>query len=232
MRTECKPYYLPLRNYDEMRGGLRLGDIIFTRDESRVSRGIRAGTCGEFSHVGAVLWDTMLDNIDRVICVESLSNGPQFSFLSDILWRFNKPGGHVVIARPKGFDAGLQFKRALLDGRFKPYDWSGALRSALPWGLHDLELEKLFCSEYVALAFQASGHFKELDDRVINPSGVTPADLWRWDMWYKAYELRLDEGTSGALYVSQHNTLRFPLVQRGRWFWKHTASLAVPSNGG
>ena len=205
--------------YNNIRSELKLGDVVFTRDSSIVSKTIRAATCSGVSHVGAVLWNTLLDT-DRVICVESQAYGPQFTFMSDLLERYRK--GHVFVARPMAAFSRTRFTANMINVHHSEYDWRGAGLSWLPWVLTKDNSSKFFCSELVACAMSKAGSLY----RYVNASRVTPGDLLRWKIWAWIKEIRFLKGT--GIELPDFNTLSVPYVNRGRWFWKTQVSLAQP----
>jgi uncharacterized protein YycO len=151
-------------------------DVILSTSPTATSRGIRATTCGSYSHAILALYDGR--------CVEAVpEKGVRIILLSDAL----EDATYATLYRHKFMDvesAGLVCSSAKKQARLgKKYDKVGAARSGVSSGcggvlrgtktglivelLHDAthngkHAEKFFCSELVAYAFE------EADMRILD----------------------------------------------------------------
>ncbi|MGB0522417.1 MAG: hypothetical protein ACPGJS_05625 [Flammeovirgaceae bacterium] len=186
--------YPKVINYDNIRHTLRVGDIILFAGAYVESRMIRFFSGGKASHVGIVLKTEYDEAIGRHM-VEILEanhdtaypdlNGVILTHLSDRL-PFYK-GDIWLLPLNEEFRKLLDmdaFDRFLRGEMGKEYDmatrWKSAIDFLDKFGLsHNEEnLQQYFCSELVAAAFKVAGGLPH-----INPSEVSPADVYQWDIY-------------------------------------------------
>lgn len=91
---------LDVKPYEELRAGIRSGDLMFVSGDYLVSKTIQHFTDSPWSHVGILL---RLGDIDRVLLLESVDDmGVRFAPLSKYLrdYENGQPyGGRIVLAR-------------------------------------------------------------------------------------------------------------------------------------
>ena len=172
--------------YQTIRESLRTGDIVLFSGDSFVSRLIRLGTPGPWSHVGMVI---VLPGIERVMLWESttlskikdlktgkLMSGVQLVWLSEKIRDYN---GRVAIRKletpiqiqPKRF--GEVAKE--LHGRPYEDDWCDLIKAAWdgPWGDNVPDLDSVFCSELTAATLKRLNVMEDVQP----DSEYTPADF-------------------------------------------------------
>ncbi len=160
-------------------------DVILTTSPTTTSRGIRATTCGSYSHAILALYDGQ--------CIEAVPGDGVYDLpLSQAL----RLATHATLYRHKFMDtesAGLVCSIAL-EQKPKKYDKIGAARSGVSSGcsgifrgtkpglmvelLHDVahkgkHAEKFFCSELIAYAFeQADMRLLDLPFHAVSPRAI------------------------------------------------------------
>lgn len=185
-------------NYQNIRHLLRSGDIVLFAGAYAESKMIRFFSGGSASHVGIVL-NTRHDAVSGQKVVEVLEanhdeyypelNGVVLSRLSDRI-PFYK--GDIWILRLKeAFREMLDFEifeDFLMGEMGKEYDmatrWKSAIDTFDQLGFSDNkeDLQQYFCSELVAAAYKKAGGLPQ-----INPSEITPADIYRWDIYEELF---------------------------------------------
>jgi uncharacterized protein YycO len=160
-------------------------DVILTTSPTTTSRGIRATTCGAYSHAILALFDGL--------CIQAM---PVEGVYDLPLSRALDGATHATLYRHKFMDvesAGLVCSIAL-EQRPKKYDKIGAARSGVSSGcggilrgtkpglmvelLHDVthngkHAEKFFCSELIAYAFEeADMRLLDLPFHAVSPRAI------------------------------------------------------------
>lgn len=180
--------------YKDARKIMSPGDIIAFGGNGFISDMIKFVTNGSVSHVGVIL-QTSIPTLEGVFInqiIESTSIGDGFAGV-----QINRMSDHIrdydgdiwclpLTTRIKeDFDQGMFFS-FMLDQVGKKYDAPQAIGSALDFIPDNREnLDKLFCSELVAAAFEKVGIIKE-----INASEQTPADICNFDIFGEPYQLK------------------------------------------
>ena len=172
----------PLVPYQEIRGSLRTGDMVFCSGTYFFSKAIRLITKSVWSHVGLIYKD---DFLDRIFILESetmigVRLAPLSKYLKDYHGRRKPYRGRMFVARlePEAEEAAL--KKAIsfgMDQLTKPYDNWEILRIAVRilFGLGRKSRDrKYICSELVYEAFHKAGVEFPYNNRSISPD-----DLWK-----------------------------------------------------
>lgn len=172
--------HLPVADYQEIRGQLSSGDLIFCSGEYLMSKAIRCVTHSYWSHVGIVF---RFGSIDRVLLLESVEDaGVRFAPLSKYLsdYQDGRPyQGHIAIARVDGLAPGqLKFlAKSGLDLLTQPWGWAIAVYILFRLFFNRLrrpESRSFLCSELVARCFAAAG----ITFRAGKKRYVSPGDIW------------------------------------------------------
>jgi hypothetical protein len=172
---------LPVVPYDQVRGVLRTGDLLFCSGSYFFSHLIQRFTRSVWSHVGIIYRD---ERLQRVFVLESETGigvrlAPLSKYLRDYHGRRRPYRGQVVAARvttPLDDAALSRVISAGMDELTKPYDNWEILRIALRILLrvsrraHD---RKYICSELVELCYRQAGVRFKLQDNF-----VSPIDIW------------------------------------------------------
>lgn len=181
-----------LEDYSDVRHEMKPGDLICFGGMGWVSKLIKWRTRSNISHVGVVA--KVNDKHDRVMVMESTSlNGRKGVQMNRLSKRVEQYNGHVwwfpLSDRTReSFDV-QKFWEFLWEQDGKSYDfWQAPMSATLFWAREDFG--KLFCSELVAGAYEASGILPD-----INASEITPDDLARMRMYRRGYtQIRLHDG--------------------------------------
>jgi cell wall-associated NlpC family hydrolase len=173
---------LPVAGYDEVRSGLRSGDLVFCSGSYVFSGLIQRFTRSVWSHVGIVYIDR---HLDRVFILESETGigvrlVPASKYLRDYHGRRRPYRGQLVVARVHpdlGDDAVRQAVSYGMDLLTKPYDNGEILRIAMRIlfrrGRRTRD-RKFICSELVDECFRVAGvRFQRADNY------ISPDDIWR-----------------------------------------------------
>lgn len=176
--------------YTDARKTMKPGDVLAFGGEGFLSDAIKFVTGCPASHVGVVL-QTNIPTLEGHIInqiIESTSIGGGFAGV-----RINRVSDHIrdykgeiwCLPLARKFDQGMFFS-FLLDQVGKKYDAPQALGSALDFIPDNREdLDRLFCSELIAAAFEKVGIIGE-----INASEQTPADICNMGIFGEPYQLK------------------------------------------
>lgn len=174
---------LDVLNYEDLRAGIRSGDLMFASGDYLVSKTIQQVTDSPWSHVGILL---RFDRLDRVLLLESVEDmGVRLVPLSKYLVDYDngKPyRGRVVLARCGGVSKGgiEELARFGIDELTRPYDREeiAAIVARIALGLGRRRQNRAYiCSELVYECFDKAG--KEF---AYNRLGfISPEDIWRDD---------------------------------------------------
>lgn len=174
--------------YDDIRGSLNTGDLVFFAGKSLFSSAIKLGTLCKWSHVGMVLnipeyqflavWESTPVGDIKDLISNTPKKGVQLVPLSD---RVQKYSGSVAVRRLQGGSLGdgaldrLMGLRLKLRNRAYEQEKIELLKAAYdgPLGANREDLSSVFCSELVAEAYQALALLPE--DKPSNE--YTPADF-------------------------------------------------------
>jgi hypothetical protein len=186
-----------MKTYEEIRHLMGVGDCIAFGGSGIISETIKAVTGCNVSHVGAIYDPKMylLDGQRVVQVIESTSLGEGFAGV-----KFNRLSDHVKYydgemwwlqmsdhARKK-LDVAV-YMTFMLQQIDKPYDTPQAIGSALDFIPDNREdLDKIFCSELLAGAYEKAGILGE-----INASEQTPADVCKFWFWNKPVQFKGEE---------------------------------------
>lgn len=172
------------KRYSDIRDKIQPGDLIAFGGMGWASKIIKWKTGSNVSHVGVA--SHMNDKHGRMMIMESTSldgkKGVQMNRLSKRVEQYN---GHVwwfpLSEEARKKLSLVAFWKFLWAQDGKKYDYLQAPMSAtLFWAREDFG--KLFCSELVAGAYEASGILPN-----INASEITPDDLCRMKIYRKHY---------------------------------------------
>ena len=161
-----------IKNYQDVRGDLRSGDLLLCSGQAVFSKVIQKATGSDWSHVGFLYW---LPSIDRLMVMESVESVgvrtvPLSKYFSDY-GNDSKPyTGKLLIARHEGFDSATPAALQRL-GQFAaeyfsyPYDGdeiarisARILKGTLGFTNNVVKRDKEFiCSEYVWECYKAVG---------------------------------------------------------------------------
>ena len=178
-KTEIKR--LPLIPYEDVRGLLRTGDLVFCSGSYFFSRAIQTFTNSVWSHVAIVYRD---DRLERVFMLESETGVgvrlvPLSKYLRDYHGRRKPYRGQIVVARLMTPIEENAMRRAIsygMDELSKPYDNFEILRIATRIMFRigrKTNDRKYVCSELVESCYRkADVHFK------LKNNYVSPWDLW------------------------------------------------------
>ncbi|WP_343561584.1 hypothetical protein [Kiloniella sp. b19] len=179
-----------MTTYDDLRPGLKTGDIVLFAGESLFSKAIRFVTRSQWSHVGmvikierwnlALLWESTTPSDAKDIEGGTVTNGVQLVALSS---RVQSYKGKIAIRQlnksisDEQIDRLAAFRESVKGRKFEK-DALELVRAAMDnTFLGDEEGEDLssfFCSELIAESYQAMGLLQEGD----KPSNeFTPADF-------------------------------------------------------
>ncbi len=172
----------PAVSYEEIRGSLRTGDIVFCSGTYFFSKAIRLFTKSVWSHVGIIYRD---DFLDRIFILESetligVRLAPLSKYLKDYHGRRRPYRGRMFVARLEPDVAEEVQKKAIsygMDQLTKPYDNWEILRIAfrIAFGIGRKSRDrKYICSELVYEAFHKAGVEFSYHNRSISPD-----DLWK-----------------------------------------------------
>jgi hypothetical protein len=175
----------PLREYSEIRGSLKTGDLLFASGNYFFSRLIRRVTRSYWSHVGIIYVDPALE---RVLLLESVESfGVRFAPLSKYTCDYSGDGrpydGELVIASVDGVES-QQIKAALrhgLDQLTDPYDRGEVFRILARMVLGRMnrfrqDVHAYICSELVHECFLAPHAQVKLG--MASRGYVCPGDIW------------------------------------------------------
>lgn len=176
--------------YKEVRNQMKPGDLLAFGGDGVISNIIKVTTNSPVSHVGVILQSNIptLDGyfINQVIESTSLEDGfagVKINRVSDHIRDYD--GSIWWYPMNKEFDQGVFFS-FLLDQVGKPYDAPQAILSAIDFVPDSKEdLDKLFCSELIAAAYEQVGIIGE-----INASEQTPVDVCNMDIFDNPISLR------------------------------------------
>jgi cell wall-associated NlpC family hydrolase len=173
---------LPKTPYEEVRGHLQSGDIVFCSGTYFFSGLIQKFTGSVWSHCGIIYRD---EHLGRVFVLESetligVRLAPLSKYLRDYHGRNRPYRGRIVIGRltpppgPEGVRAAVSFG---MDELTKPYDnWEIAriaMRILFRRG-RKVRDRKYICSELVYECFRRAGVVFRFHNRSISPD-----DIWR-----------------------------------------------------
>jgi hypothetical protein len=177
---------LPSHNYNELRHGIRSGDILLCSGNSAMSNIIQKATGSIWSHVAFIL---RLDFIDRILvleCVESI--GVRAIPLRNYVVDYNGTGrgypGKVLLARHHDVkqEKIINLSKTALDLLGYPYNTQEILRIAARISMHalggkfnpdPLTGREFICSEYAYVCFKSIGVSIEFNQLGF----VAPADF-------------------------------------------------------
>lgn len=172
----------PITNYEDIRGQLLSGDLVFCSGNYAFSKAVRWVTDSCWSHVGIVF---CLNGLDRVLLLESVEDmGVRFAPLSKYIddYQDGKPySGSIAIARVNGLKANDMkiVAKTGLDLLTKPWGWGIVLFFILGRLLfnriHRPESRGYLCSELVVRCFSAIGIVFKFG----NKQFVSPGDIWQ-----------------------------------------------------
>jgi hypothetical protein len=185
-------------DYADVRHQMQPGDVIAFSGKAHLPEFIKWATCSTVSHVGVIFQSRLLIEGERQhqIMESTLLNGFLGVITSRLDDRIESYEGSVwwlplseTVRRKMDLE---KFQTFLLQQEGKPYDVPQAIKSALDTQedhpllgqvTHNIEdFSKLFCSELVAAALEASGAISHL-----NASEVTPIDLCRFAIYKPDY---------------------------------------------
>jgi len=167
---------MQVRNYPDIRDSLKTGDIVLYSGKGAISTGIKWSTFSRWSHVAMIL---NLEDYDFLALWEpatlgetksSGSNEPRkgvkLTPLSDIV---SCHSGEMVVRRLRGVTLNgvdmqrLMRFRAEIKGRRYDQGQLALIGSAYvgPFGLNDIDLTSLFCSQLLAETYQQLGLLSE-----------------------------------------------------------------------
>ena len=172
----------PLVPYEQLRGELRTGDLMFCSGSYLFSRAIQRFTRSVWSHVGIVYKD---DALQRLFVLESETGigvrlAPVSKYLRDYHGRRRPYRGEIMVARVQPEVDRDRVHKAIsfgMDELTKPYDNSEILRIMLRILLRVSRRtrdRKYICSELVFECFRQAGVSFRLADRFVSPD-----DIWR-----------------------------------------------------
>ena len=172
----------PLVPYEQLRGELRTGDLMFCSGSYLFSRAIQRFTRSVWSHVGIVYKD---DALQRLFVLESETGigvrlAPVSKYLRDYHGRRRPYRGEIMVARVQPEVDRERVHRAIsfgMDELTKPYDNSEILRIMLRILFRVSRRtrdRKYICSELVFECFRQAGVSFRLADRFVSPD-----DIWR-----------------------------------------------------
>ena len=192
---------LKYKEYSDIRGSMRRGDVIAFGGKEIVSTIVKGATSSKsVTHVGIVVQSEYRkfddDNDEREIIVRIMESG--------------KSDGNTCIVenllskRVENYNGAMWWLRlredirdnfdsfAFIDFVFlqqgRPYDLPQAIRAAIDFAdesgltLNEENFSKLFCSEFVAAALERAGVLK-----CINASEVTPIELCQFQIYDPCY---------------------------------------------
>ncbi|MDR8389522.1 hypothetical protein NC796_00140 [Aliifodinibius sp. S!AR15-10] len=217
------------KEYPEVRGQMKPGDIIAFSGKANFSELIKWATRAPVSHVGIILQSKLLvDNVpqsgyfNQIIESTSLDgfSGVSISRLSDRIETYN--GGIWWLPLSDEVRSKLNFEafyNFLLHQEKKPYDTPQAVKSALDAldnvpllsaATHNVEdFSKFFCSELAAAALEKGGAIGS-----INSAEVTPIDLCMFSIYQKDYYLLkyivdkdMDKDMEKATHIRAYNSI-------------------------
>lgn len=172
----------PLVPYEQLRGELRTGDLMFCSGSYLFSRAIQRFTRSVWSHVGIVYKD---DALQRLFVLESETGigvrlAPVSKYLRDYHGRRRPYRGEIMVARVQPEVDRDRVHKAIsfgMDELTKPYDNSEILRIMLRILFRVSRRtrdRKYICSELVFECFRQAGVSFRLADRFVSPD-----DIWR-----------------------------------------------------
>ena len=176
-------------HYDDIRGKIRIGDVVATADDGLLSRLIRRRTGGLVSHVAIVfrsLWVVEL--------MEAVKAGPIRGVIDvtrmSLRVRAQEASGGRMYWLPLSDRARDRLNAdamlySLTRQRGTPYDWRQALGAGFAWIMNRPSARQLFCSESVALALMAGGVLPH----AINYSEQTPDHVVSHDIYARRVQL-------------------------------------------
>lgn len=161
--------------YVQTREAIRDGDMLLWKGETFVSRGIRAVTESEYSHVSIARWDT-----GRLMHFEAVWHGTAYNPLSGSVKSYGSATVDVYRLRSTtGVEMHKVFQVAL--GLLnRPYDYRQIRRILIKTLFGSVvrdtrgELRKLICSEYASYCYRFAGVdlAKALDDGYTAPADI------------------------------------------------------------
>lgn len=173
---------LPVQSYEDVRRGLRSGDLMFCSGSYFFSGLIQRFTRSVWSHVGIVYRDQALQ---RVFILESETGigvrlVPVSKYLRDYHGRRRPYRGQIVVARVHPEPGDERVRQAVsygMDLLTKPYDNAEILRIAARIAFRvgrRTQDRKFICSELVDECYRAAGvRFARRDNY------ISPEDIWR-----------------------------------------------------
>lgn len=172
----------PLVPYEQLRGELRTGDLMFCSGSYLFSRAIQRFTRSVWSHVGIVYKD---DALQSLFVLESETGigvrlAPVSKYLRDYHGRRRPYRGEIMVARVQPEVDRDRVHKAIsfgMDELTKPYDNSEILRIMLRILFRVSRRtrdRKYICSELVFECFRQAGVSFRLADRFVSPD-----DIWR-----------------------------------------------------
>lgn len=179
--------------YKDARDKIKAGDVIAFGGKGAFSNIIKFGTNSPVSHVGVVMRQERDGEEMRNLLIESTSldggGGVSTSFLSASIDNYDGEVWWLPLRTIMSYEQYGLFFGFLLDKVGREYDMKQAVKSALDLtdavrgpGYNEEDFSKLFCSELVSGALEASGIIPS-----VNASEVTPADLVSWDIYTTCY---------------------------------------------
>lgn len=181
--------HVPIKSYDELRNGIRSGDILLCSGNTAFSNLIKQVTNSVWSHVGFIL---RLDDIDRVLVLESVESiGVRAvslrSYLNDYNGTEQPYPGTLLIARHQDLkqERIKNLSKHAIDLLGHPYNTPEMIRIMARIGLDKVGLNskskdtltqrEFICSEYAYECFQSVGVNIEFDSKGF----IAPADFAR-----------------------------------------------------
>lgn len=173
---------LPVQRYEEVRGALRSGDLVFCSGSYLFSGLIQRFTRSVWSHVGIVYRD---EHLQRVFLLESETGigvrlVPISKYLRDYHGRRRPYRGQIVVARVNPEPGDERVRQAVsygMDLLTRPYDNAEIMRIAMRIAFRigrRTQDRKFICSELVDECFRAAGvRFVRRDNY------ISPDDIWR-----------------------------------------------------
>jgi len=185
-------------DYANVRNQIQPSDVIAFSGKGSVSEVIKQATRSTVSHVGVILEPQLLieggpQEESSLQIMESTPRGVRIRQLSDLIKSYSGKMWWLPLSDAVREKMDLRkFHYFLLSQEHKPYDVPQAIKSALDALDDDLRLgqvthniedfSRLFCSELVAAALEASGAISHL-----NASEVTPIDLCQFAIYREDY---------------------------------------------